>query len=146
VSRDRAVFAEQLEELSEEAAVHLVRSGRLAEFLARLGYRVEARRDGFRGRCPACQSSSCFIGTGGRCHTIFWKCDDAGCESNTRRSVLCHNLLGLVRGLVPGRSLPRAIDAIRSLLAPGARTSGNGGRLGARPWHPPQTDRGRGGR
>src|SRR5437588_4918281 len=90
----------ELQKFSDNAAELLLRRGKLADFFKSLGYEAERHGEGYRGMCPACLSSFCYIGVNGKHHRIFWKCFDSQCPSNTGKTEFCRNLLGLVRGQV----------------------------------------------
>jgi hypothetical protein len=106
----------ELQRFSQNATQLLLDSDRLEEFFTTLGYEVEPHGQGYRGTCPACLSSMCYIGLNGKHHRLYWKCYDRQCESNTGGSPYCHNLLGLVRGVVEGGHLGTAIAVIAKFL------------------------------
>jgi hypothetical protein len=106
----------ELQKFSENAAALLLDQCKLVSLFESIGYQVEPCRDGYRGLCPACRTSSCFIGVGGKYHKVFWKCFARDCPSTTGQSKLCRNLLGLVRGAMPDQSLAAAIETISTFL------------------------------
>jgi hypothetical protein len=106
----------ELQRFSENASHLLLTQDRLVQFFQSLDYELEPHGGGFRGVCPACQRSFCYVGVNGTHHKVFWKCYDRQCDSNKGKSGLCRNLLGLVKGLVEEQHLGTAIETIAEFL------------------------------
>lgn len=106
----------ELQKFANNAADLLLSQGRLEEFFQSIGYEASPHQDGYRGMCPACLQSFCFVGVNGGHHRIYWKCFDRRCRSNTEKTAFCRNLLGLVRGVSDDSRLSTAIDTLATFL------------------------------
>ena len=113
----QALRAQELQRFSQNASRLLVDKDRLPALLAELNYLAERKGENeLRGPCPVCRRSYCHIGMNGRVHTIYWKCFDRTCPSNTGKAKVHHNLLGLVRALVEDGKLGTSIKTIAKFL------------------------------
>jgi len=106
----------ELDRFSNNAAELLIQRGQVEKFFEHIGYEAKSHQEGYRGMCPACLSSFCFIGLNGKHHRLFWKCFDHRCPSQKKGSGFRRNLLGLVKGVSTDQSLGTAIKVIAEFL------------------------------
>lgn len=107
----------ELQKFSDNAAEILIHQGNVKEFFDSIGYNTKPHQNGYRGMCPACVSSYCFIGLNGNAHRIYWRCYDSRCPSHVAGSGYRRNLLGLVRAFtMPDENLGEAIKTIAAFL------------------------------
>jgi len=91
---------------SQNAASLLLTKGTvgLADFLKSLEFptRPDNNGTGFYAVCPVCRSQTCYIGTNGKNHTVYWLCLDKTrtCESTLESFRTPRNLLSLVKFIV----------------------------------------------
>jgi hypothetical protein len=113
---------QDLQKFNHNASRLLLEGDRLEEFFRAIGYQVEPHGDGYRGVCPACRDSFCFVGVNGRQHPVFWKCFAPDCASNAGKSKYFRNLVGLVRGASEDDSMKNAIAVIATFLGCAGRS------------------------
>ncbi len=113
---DNRLRSIELQKFSDNATQLFLDQDKLLAFFESVKYVVVPAGDGFKGMCPDCTCSACYIGLNGKHHKLYWKCYDRQCASNTGTSRRCHNLLGLVKGLTDDDHLGKAIQLIASFL------------------------------